>query len=190
MQADYQNLKTPILPFIREYIPASGDAGSRDLEQTAARATDVDLTLKLSGILTQPNIAFDIGFPSLDGILENYANNKRRQLLLDQSELNRQVFGLIAVGQFLPSDLSFNVADVAVNTVSEWLGNYLSLLLNDLLRDAFGEDAFISGFDFDIDYNNYTSNTTFQDGNSTIVSGQAVEFSFRRDLNNRLTLRR
>ena len=188
IQADYQNLKTPILPFIREYIPASGDAGSRDLEQTAARATDVDLTLKLSGILTQPNIAFDIGFPSLDGILENYANNKRRQLLLDQSELNRQVFGLIAVGQFLPSDLSFNVADVAVNTVSEWLGNYLSLLLNDLLRDAFGEDAFISGFDFDIDYNNYTSNT-FQDGNSTIVSGQAVEFSFRRDLNNRLTLR-
>ena len=188
IQADYQNLKTPILPFIREYIPGSGDAGSRDLQETAARATDVDLTLKLSGILTQPNIAFDIAFPSLDGILENYANNKRRQLLLDQSELNRQVFGLIAVGQFLPSDLSFNVADVAVNTVSEWLGNYLSLLLNDLLRDAFGEDAFISGFDFDIDYNNYTSNTTT--GSTTnVVSGQAVEFSFRRDLNNRLTLR-
>ncbi|CAH1002134.1 hypothetical protein LEM8419_03051 [Neolewinella maritima] len=186
IEADYQNLKTPILPFIREYIPSSNV--NSDLQQAAGRATDVDLTLKLSGILTQPNISFDIAFPSLDGILENYANNKRRQLLLDQSELNRQVFGLIAVGQFLPSDLSFNVADVAVNTVSEWLGSYLSLLLNDLVQDAFGEDAFISGFDFDIDYNNYTSTTVTAD-ESGVVSGQAVEFSFRRDLNNRLTLR-
>ncbi|THH41127.1 translocation/assembly module TamB domain-containing protein [Neolewinella litorea] len=182
--ADYQNLKTPIINFVREYLPVDG---STDIAQSASQATDIELTLKLDGILTQPNINFDIGFPNLDGRLENYANNKRRQLLLDQNELNRQVFGLIAVGQFLPSDLSFNVADVAVNTVSEWLSTYLSLLLNDLLRDAFGEDAFISGFDFDIAYNNYSTNTSLNNQN-TIGRGQAVEFSFRRDFNNRLSL--
>ena len=182
--ADYQNLKTPIINFVREYLPVDA---SQPIIQTASQATDVDLTLKLDGILTQPNINFDIGFPTLDGQLENYANNKRRQLLLDQTELNRQVFGLIAVGQFLPADLSFNVADVAVNTVSEWLSTYLSLLLNDLLRDAFGEDAFISGFDFDIAYNNYSTSTNFNN-QGTIGRGQAVEFSFRRDFNNRLSL--
>ncbi|WP_116127458.1 translocation/assembly module TamB domain-containing protein [Lewinella sp. IMCC34183] len=182
--ADYQNLKTPIINFVREYLPV--DAGTPVI-QTASQATDVELTLKLDGILTQPNINFDIAFPSLDGQLENYANNKRRQLLLDQNELNRQVFGLIAVGQFLPADLSFNVADVAVNTVSEWLSTYLSLLLNDLLRDAFGEEAFISGFDFDIAYNNYSTSTNFSN-QGTIGRGQAVEFSFRRDFNNRLSL--
>ncbi|NJB85728.1 hypothetical protein GGR26_001473 [Lewinella marina] len=182
--ADYQNLKTPIINFVREYLPIDGNT---DIAQSASQATDIDLTLKLDGILTQPDINFDIGFPSLDGRLENYANNKRRQLLLDQNELNRQVFGLIAVGQFLPSDLSFNVADVAVNTVSEWLSTYLSLLLNDLLRDAFGEDAFISGFDFDIAYNNYSTTTNLNNQN-TIGRGQAVEFSFRRDFNNRLSL--
>ena len=189
IQADYQDLKTPVVNFIREYLPTSLNNDPQGLLQTAGRATDVDLTLKLAGILTQPNINFDIAFPSLDGQLENFANNKRRQLLLDQSELNRQVFGLLAVGQFLPADLSFNVTDVAVNTVSEWLSSYLSLLLNDLLTDAFGEEAFISGFDFDIAYNNYSSSTDATTSSGGIVRGQAVEFSFRRDLNNRLTLR-
>lgn len=182
--ADYQNLRTPINNFIQEYLINA----QNELTEEASRATDIDLTLKLDGILTQPNINFDIGFPSLNGTLENFANNKRRQLLLDQNELNRQVFGLIAVGQFLPADLSFNVADVAVNTVSEWLSSYLSLLLNDLLRDAFGEDAFISGFDFDIAYNNYTSSTNLTNAETGIARGQAVEFSFRRDFNNRLSL--
>ncbi|MEL6140698.1 MAG: hypothetical protein AAFU67_03680, partial [Bacteroidota bacterium] len=45
---------------------------------------------------------------------------KRRLLLLDQNELNRQAFGLIVVGQFLPADLSFSTQDVAINTLSEW----------------------------------------------------------------------
>ena len=186
IEADYQNLKTPIINFIREYLPLDGASqGASDLTRAASQATDIDLTLQLDGILTQPDINFDIGFPSLDGTLETYANNKRRQLLLDQSELNRQVFGLIAVGQFLPADLSFNVTDVAVNTVSEWLSSYLSLLLNDLLEDAFGEDAFISGFDFDIAYNNYANNLPSAE---PVSRGQTVEFSFRRDFNNRLSL--
>ena len=183
IEANYQNLSTPIINFIREYLPLDGNSA---LTQAASQATDIDLTLKLDGILTQPNINFDIGFPRLDGTLETYANNKRRQLLLDQNELNRQVFGLIAVGQFLPADLSFNVADVAVNTVSEWLSSYLSLLLNDLLEDAFGEEAFISGFDFDIAYNNYANNNPSSP--EAISRGQTVEFSFRRDFNNRLSL--
>ena len=184
IEADYQNLRTPIANFIQEYLTNAREAELED----ASRATDIDLTLKLDGILTQPSINFDIGFPSLNGTLENFANNKRRQLLLDQNELNRQVFGLIAVGQFLPADLSFNVADVAVNTVSEWLSSYLSLLLNDLLRDAFGEDAFISGFDFDIAYNNYSTTTNLSADQQQLSQGQAVEFSFRRDFNNRLSL--
>ncbi|MTB49958.1 translocation/assembly module TamB domain-containing protein [Lewinella sp. W8] len=183
IRADYENLSTPILNFIQEYLIT--DANS-NLTTLASQPTEVDLILELSGILTQPNISFDISFPELDGQLESYANNKRRLLLLDQNELNRQVFGLIVVGQFLPSDLSFNGSDVAVNTVSEWLSNYLSLLFNDLLKDAFGEDAFISSFEFDFAYNSYR-NTGLDE--NTDGRSQAVEFSFRRDFNNRWTLR-
>jgi hypothetical protein len=182
--ADYENLKTPILNFIQEYLVGDVDNA---LTTEASRATDVDLSLKLAGLLTKPDINFDIGFPSLDGQLESYANNKRRLLLLDQNELNRQVFGLIVAGQFLPSDLSIGFGDAVVNTVSEWLSNYVSLLLNDLVKNAFGEDAFISSFNFDVAYNNYRNASL----NSTTANsrGSAFEFSFSRDFNNRFTLR-
>ncbi|MEL7159307.1 MAG: translocation/assembly module TamB domain-containing protein, partial [Bacteroidota bacterium] len=183
IEADYEDLKTSILPFIQEYLVA--DVNS-ELSNAASRPTEVDLTLKLNGLLTQPDINFDLRFPTLDGQLETYANNKRRLLLLDQNELNRQVFGLIVAGQFLPSDLSFSGTDAAINTVSEWLSSYFSLLLNDLLKNAFGEDAFISSFEFDLAYNTYRNSgfETTNDGRSS-----AFEFSFRRDFNNRWTLR-
>ncbi|MEM9260883.1 MAG: translocation/assembly module TamB domain-containing protein, partial [Bacteroidota bacterium] len=183
IEADYEDLKTSILPFIQEYLVA--DVNS-EFTTAASSPTDVDLTLKLNGLLTQPDINFDLRFPSLDGRLETYANNKRRLLLLDQNELNRQVFGLIVAGQFLPSDLSFSGTDAAINTVSEWLSSYFSLLLNDLLKNAFGEDAFISSFEFDFAYNSYRNSNlnTNNDGRSS-----ALEFSFRKDFNNRWTLR-
>jgi hypothetical protein len=183
IDADYQDLSTPILPFIQEYLVADVN---ENLSQAASEPTPIDLTLELDGLLTKPEINFNIRFPELDGTLESYANNKRRLLLQDQNELNRQVFGLIVAGQFLPSDLSFGISDVAVNTISEWLSNYLSLLINDLVRDAFGEDAFISKFEFDLAYNSYRNSTlnSSADGRNT-----ALEFSVSRDINNRTTIR-
>lgn len=184
IEADYENLKAPILNFIQEYLVSDV---TNTLTTDASRATEIDLTLGLAGILTKPNISFDISFPSLDGQLESYANSKRRLLLLDQNELNRQVFGLIVAGQFLPSDLSFSGTDVVVNTVSEWLSNYVSLLLNDLVRDAFGEDAFISSLDFDVAYNSYRNASLSNSTSNT--RGSAFEFSVTKDFNDRLTLR-
>ena len=181
--ADYENLKAPILPFIQEYLVADVD---NTLTNEASRATDVNLSLQLSGPLTKPDINFDIGFPNLDGQLESYANNKRRLLLLDQNELNRQVFGLIVAGQFLPSDLSIGFGDAVVNTVSEWLSNYVSLLLNDLVKNAFGEDAFISSFDFNVAYNNYRNANV--SSTSPTTRGSAFEFSLSRDFNDRFSL--
>lgn len=183
IEADYQNLSAPILPFIQEYLIADVN---ENLTNAASEATEIDLTLELDGLLTKPSINFNIRFPQLDGTLESYANNKRRLLLQDQNELNRQVFGLIVAGQFLPSDLSFGISDVAVNTLSEWLSNYLSLLINDLVKNAFGEDAFISKFEFDLAYNTYRNSTLSSNANGR---NSALEFSISRDINNRLTIR-
>ncbi|MEL6275864.1 MAG: translocation/assembly module TamB domain-containing protein, partial [Bacteroidota bacterium] len=150
IEADYEKLRTPIINFIQEYLVGNVRAS---VLNDASRATDVDLTLLLNGPLTKPEINFDLSFPDLSPELANYANSKRRLLLLDQNELNRQAFGLIVVGQFLPADLSFSTQDVAINTLSEWASNYFSLLLNNLLTDAFGEDTFISTFNFGVTYN-------------------------------------
>ncbi|PHI18142.1 hypothetical protein CEQ90_19455 [Lewinellaceae bacterium SD302] len=183
LKADYEKLSTPILNFIQEYLVGNADQG---LQSDAARATEVNLTLILQGQLLQPDINFDLSFPQLEGRLETFANNKRRLLLMDQNELNRQVFGLIVVGQFLPADLSFSTQDVAVNTISEWLSNYFSLLLNNLLTDTFGEDAFISSFDFDLAYNRYNSGNLSADGLNS--RGDVFEFTIRKSLGNRWTI--
>ena len=180
--ADYENLKAPIYNFIQEYLVTDA---TNSLSSDAARATDIDLSLQLAGILTKPDINFDIGFPNLTGQLESYAENKRRLLLLDQNELNRQVFGLIVAGQFLPSDLSIGLGDVVVNTVSEWLSNYFSLLLNNLVKNAFGEESSISKFDFDVAYNNYRNANP--DPTQTAGRGEAFEFTVSRDFTERFS---
>jgi hypothetical protein len=183
LKADYEKLSTPIANFIQEYLLTTGN---ENVVSAASQATEVDLTLILQGQLLQPDINFDLSFPELDGPLETFANNKRRLLLLDQNELNRQVFGLIVVGQFLPADLSFSTQDVAVNTISEWLSNYFSLLLNNLLTDTFGEEAFISSFDFDLAYNRYNNGNLNTSGLNS--RGDVFEFTIRKDLGDRWTI--
>jgi hypothetical protein len=169
LAAEYQDLKTPVANFIQEYLLNASSA----VKQDASNSTDVNLILKLQGDLLHPVIDFDIIFPDLKGELETYAENKLRLLRQDQNELNRQVFGLIVVGQFLPSDLSFRGTDIIYNTVSEFISNQLSLLLTELFSEVIGEGKVLSGIDFDIAYNQYRS----IDLNDQISSGEAFELS-------------
>lgn len=177
LRADYEKLSTPIAGFIQEYLAGIVNP---DLERAANRATDVDLSLLLRGQLLQPEIDFDLSFPKLDGQLATFANNKRRLLLLDQNELNRQVFGLLVVGQFLPPDLSFNTNDVIVNSLAEWASNYMSYLINNTIAQAFGEDSFISSLDIDLAYNTYRSANLDQ---ATSSRGDILEFTLRKSFN-------
>lgn len=169
LQAEYQDLKTPVANFIQEYLLNAGPTVKSD----ASNATDVNLVLKLQGDLLHPIIDFDIIFPDLKGELQTYTDNKLRLLRQDQNELNRQVFGLIVVGQFLPSDLSFRGTDIIYNTVSEFVSNQLSLLLTELFSEVIGEGKVLSGIDFDIAYNQYRS----VDLNNQISSGEEFELS-------------
>ncbi len=184
IQAEYKDLRAPLLNFVQEYLVSDANG---ELLNEAGRPTDVDLTLFLSGQLLKPEINFNIDFPNLRGQLQTYANNKKRLLTLDQNELNRQVFGLIVVGQFLPGDLSFGGDQVVVNTVSEWLSNYVSLLVNGLLADAFGENNFLSDLELDFAYNQYRTNNVNSISNDGL-QGQAFEVTARKSfLNGRLS---
>lgn len=169
LQAEYQDLKTPVANFIQEYLLNA----SANVRNDASNSTDVNLILKLEGDLLRPIIDFDIIFPDLKGELQTYTENKLRLLRQDQNELNRQVFGLIVVGQFLPSDLSFRGTDIIYNTVSEFVSNQLSLLLTELFSEVIGEGKVLSGIDFDIAYNQYRS----VDLNNQINTGEEFELS-------------
>ena len=96
---------------------------------------------------------FDLNFPRLPSDLKTYADNKIRLLHQDQSELNRQVFGLVVFGTFLPADASFGnnsqLRSGSINTVAGTVSSYLSNFFNKLLGE------YVNGVDVEIGYNVY-----------------------------------
>ncbi len=153
LQAEYKGLTTSVANFIQEYLVNSPD----DVKRDASKSTNVLLVMQLQGELLRPIINFDINFPLLAGELKNYTDSKLRLLKQDQNEMNRQVFGLIVVGQFLPSDLAFQGSEIFYNTVSEFVSNQLSMLLTELFSELIGDGRVLSGIDLDVAYNQYQS---------------------------------
>ncbi len=154
LSTSYSSLNTPINNLILEYLELMPD----DLKNEAGQATQVNLTMLLQGKLLKPTINFDIDFPELSGELRTYASSKIRLLKQDQNELNRQVFGLIVTGQFLPSFsnyISVVNTDLAVSTLSEVLANQISIYLTDILSDLITDYDNFSGIDFDLAFNTY-----------------------------------
>lgn len=156
IQAEYKDLKSSLSSFIPEYLLNADD----DIKSAARQATDVNLVLDLEGELFKPDISFDLSFPNLQGTLANLSDNKLNLLRRDQNEMNKQVFGLIVLGQFIPSDLSFSGNEVLVNTVSEYFSNQLSLLFTDLVSEFVGEGKTISSLDVEVGYNQINDNAT------------------------------
>ncbi|MFK7932384.1 MAG: translocation/assembly module TamB domain-containing protein, partial [Saprospiraceae bacterium] len=154
--AEYKNLSTPIANFIQEYLQSADP----NIQRAANRPTSVDLGMNLSGDLLKPNINFNIIFPDLNGQLSSYVETKMRTLVADQNELNRQVFGLIVLGQFLPSDFNFAAGDLAFNTITEMLSSQLSILATELLSDVLVDGNIIRSVDFDFAYSRYDGTTS------------------------------
>jgi hypothetical protein len=152
LSANYGNLKAPVGGLISEYLVGASD----DVKKSANYLHDVELSLLLSGIMTNPDVNFNLSFPTLTGELKNYVDTKMRILSQDQNQINLQVFGLIALGQFLP-DQSNVIADNApvnfgINTVTEVLSQQFSIYLTQLVQQWLEEDGLVSGIDFDVAY--------------------------------------
>jgi len=121
----------------------------------------IKLYLKLSESLYNPTIGFDIKIDQIDPSIRNYVEGKLQSIQNYENELNRQVFGLLVLNQFLPFtgglDNQFNsqttISGSAANTVSEFLSNQLSRYFNDWLS------YIADDLDFSINYRNYDQNT-------------------------------
>ncbi|MCB0706847.1 MAG: translocation/assembly module TamB domain-containing protein [Saprospiraceae bacterium] len=148
--AKYENFETKVTNFIGEYLLTA----SQTAKDQADTPTKVDLTMRLTGELLNPDIEFNIDFPTLSGELKSYTDSKLRLIRQDQNEMNRQVFGLIVVGQFLPSDFSLtgNEFNIGFNTVTEMIFQQFSNYLTGLVSEWLREDGLISGIDFKVDY--------------------------------------
>ena len=152
LTARYEGLSAAPEPLILEYI-----AARPDLEAAAGNRTPINLLMKLTGELRRPNLAFEITLPDLQGELRGYVNSKLALIKQDDDLLNRQVFGLIVIGQFLPQSTDIQVSSVGVNTISELFSNQLSYLLTELFSSLTGANSALTGIDVDINFQNNSS---------------------------------
>ncbi|MBI1227268.1 MAG: hypothetical protein GC192_18695 [Bacteroidetes bacterium] len=185
IDATYSGLSTSVYSFIAEYLTTTASQEAQDI---ARNSTPVNLTMQLTGQLLKPDIAFDISFPNLDSELKNYAESKMRTVRLDPNELNRQVFGLLMLGQFLPSGYTIQAGDVGINTVSEMLSNQLSIYFTDFIMEFLTGKKLIQGIDFDISYNRYTSNNFDPNNPTTSYTNNELRTRLKVIVNDRISV--
>ncbi len=155
LNAYYEGLETPVYNFIFEYLSVEDNSTTA----LARRSTPVKLLMALEGQLSQPKITFNMEFPEIDSRLKGAVDSKMSAISGDDNELNRQVFGLIVLGNFLPSEgsgQSTNQFLTSVNTLTELLSNQFSSHLTDLLTEFVDGVGFISNIEFDASYRLYS----------------------------------
>ena len=147
LNAYYRNLKVRPYNLILEYLNDTD-------KQYAKRSTKVDLEMNLRGDLFSPDISFDLDLPNVDNNIKPFVENKLKIIREEESELNRQVFGLVVLGDFLPSNFNSSGGELAgsalVNTFTEMLSNQLSLYVTDLVTEALGGSSFVNDLDVNV----------------------------------------
>lgn len=105
-----------------------------DSSATVKRPIDVNATMHLKEKLMKPKISFDIVLPNAD---ENSVNLLKSQII-NEDELNRQVFALIMLGSFWPNrggaSEIVSVSGVGANA-SELISNQLNNLIGSFSED-------------------------------------------------------
>ena len=179
IDAQFKDLKATTYNFLAEYVDKDENAKSE-----SQKLTNVDLSLKLTGSLVKPDINFDLNFPQLSNTLKSYVDSKLRVLQQDQNELNKQVFGLIALGGFLPTDVqnwsTSQLRSGTVNTLSESASTFVSGLLNNFLKD------YISGLDVEVGYSYYEFDKV--DANGRTGTGSQFRLRGAYSLNDQITV--
>lgn len=141
------------------------------VKNEALKATNVIVNMHLNGDLMKPDITFDMDFPNVTSQLKSLTDNRLRILKQDQSEMSRQVFGLIVMGGFLPPNTGFiqagNYASSLYNTVTQMIANQFSNYLAGVASEWFKGN--ISSLDLDIAYNDYQ--TVLNPGNQAAAAG-------------------
>jgi hypothetical protein len=174
IQAEYRQ-NTGVYNLISAYLETADDATRR----LANKPTEVALMMNVRGLLFSPEITFDINMPNVEPQLRSFADLALKAVRDNPSELNRQVFGLIALQQFVPLENAggrgqgIDLVSTSVNTLSELVARQLSSYLTDLLKGVVDEVGFISSFEIDVNLNMRDQSTTSlgSDRNSNLNLG-------------------
>ncbi|MCS6917507.1 MAG: translocation/assembly module TamB domain-containing protein [Chitinophagales bacterium] len=152
------------------------DQDRRELRQRQA----VDLYLMLSGPLSAPEIRFDIRLAENTGA-SNAANLVLMRIRQDENELNKQVFGVLILGHFLPPGPDLGNTGIGAevnNNLSEFLFNQLSYLASSIRSDV----------DLNVSYQTYEANINPADPADLVRRNELQVALTKRFLDDRLAL--
>jgi len=132
-----------------ELVPNTSYLTSDEIRGLQQR-TRVDLYLILTGSLFAPEVSFDIKLPETSS-LNTAATVELARLKQDENELNKQVFGLLVLGHFLPPESGLGGSSLgteAANSLSSFLSSQISALGSSVREDI----------DFTVNYQSYEAN--------------------------------
>ena len=189
-------VRSSVSDLIDDLISSSSSTNTQ-LEAAALRQSEIDLLLNITGDLERPTIAFDIRATDVDPTIKTYVDQKLALLKINETELNKQVFGLLVMNRFIPTNSSTSnaitnsnyIQGTAVNTVSQFISSQFSNYLSNLL-----EFANIRNLDVNLGFRQYDQSlTSATNGTSTAASTidtrQEVQLALtQRLLNNRLSI--
>ncbi len=143
------------LTYLIEDMIGSASTNNPALNSAMQSRAPVDLLLKINGVLERPQVSFDIKVVDPDPNIKSYVDQKMTLLRANETEMNKQVFGLLVMNQFIPTSVSTQntiantsyAGSTAANTVSEFLSSQFSNYLGNLL-----EFANIKNLDFNVGY--------------------------------------
>ncbi len=158
-------------------------ANSPDLASLANTPCRVELLMDIKGALFTPQIDFKISVSDVPQRLQNPVSLALRAIQADRNELNRQVFGLIVLQQFLPLENGSDVNVVSsgintgISTLTELVSQQFSRYINDLLVGVVKDVDFISSLEFDFNFNIRDSeNQSIRSRTSNVRLGSDVKF--------------
>ncbi len=137
--------------------------------------------LKLSGSLFSPDISFDIKLPEVTSVSSS-ANIELLRLKQDENELNRQAFGIIVLGHFLPPEsLGLGGQSIGTETINSLTG-FLSSQINSLASQ------WRNDVDFSVNYQSYAANLNSSDQTSLVKRNELDLAITKRFFNDRLSV--
>ena len=123
-------------------------------KSTYKRSLNYEVGININGTIERPVISFSLDLPANDKASYPVLANKLDRLRQPEyeSELNKQVFGLLVLGGFLPesSGSDFNSSLVATTALSNSVNSLLASQLNKFANQ------YIKGFNIDVGIQSYS----------------------------------
>jgi hypothetical protein len=154
---------------------------------------DVYVNATLKGVLSQPDIQFDIEFPQGSPMQSNVsAQTMMQQIKADQNELLKQVTYLIVFKSFAPYKQGTSTmnpgTELAVNTISDLLSNQMGRILTNFVQEITGDRSLNVDFSTDL-YNSGAAISGSSSGNATNYDRVNFNFMLNRSyFNNRVVV--